>query len=976
MLPFRLPPALRAISTTLQRPGARLRDAWSFLFRRKTWAQYGRRFALVTAAAAIVASSIFSPLASAKTAADMTPSEEMRSWLYAKALSYCIDNRMIKDTSGLAIHNRITEAHAKAGTYFYTKKNDTNPDISYVLKAEGVSIATDKGAGVLCDDTGGWVLDAAALWGYSDGIDLLCDMGARRANGSDCRDGAGEFKGTLAPVGGGGLGGDMLNSTTFKDNINKRVYGGKDPTLSGAASYVLARDAFFTGCLGLGAGSATSIPADYTGSASDAFLFKNVKVVDPTTDQITNSGSGSTFYGTKKQTDKISYYNTNFGNISATCQDLASDMGKYAAAYSTWIKKNPDTPDTSGNPTTATPGGDTDTSSSCKIDGVGWILCPALNFITGLTDNMYGLVQNWLEVEPSLVSNNSGTSRGWGAMRDLANAGIVIVFIVIILSQLTGLGISNYGIKKMLPRLIIVAILANLSFYLMQICVDVSNIVGGTLKDFFGSAAVFEAADSGSSWLDSGNMFTDVLAALIGGQAIASLGVAASAGAIFYGGVGFFILILLSAFLAVAFVFFLLAFRKALIVILIVLAPLALLAMVLPNTRSLYAKWQKVFIALLVIYPMIALLFGGSEMAANIILQNSTDSGDVSSGIMTAIMALGIATVPLFATIPMLKSSLNAVPIVGGALQKLQGRLSKPLDSAIGKRGQAARQGMGAHARDTALRGGFGSSVQGLARGKLRRENRLGGYSHSVNKQSVEYMAGYTANDPNASEAERAVAVSKLAKLNEEEAKAKKTLLELDINGKPIAPEVKIDHLSNQLTLAIQHGDATLAQQATAALRTAGAPGRARLEQTLLANDSALSGAQGYGSDVSRAIRQDLVSNNIKANNNALSRWATSAVEKDAAGNVTGYKSLRTMVHDENNMTGLTIGEQASQDTPVLERQRQYIDPGDATAILNNESIAEKSLNSDKVAIFRAAAPRTNPGNPVGGSPPPQEPRP
>ncbi|MCZ6324111.1 hypothetical protein O5165_25825, partial [Escherichia coli] len=43
-------------------------------------------------------------------------------------------------------------------------------------------------------------------------------------------------------------------------------------------------------------------------------------------------------------------------------------------------------------------------------------------------------------------------------------------------------GLNNYSIKKMLPRLIVAAILVNLSYYICAIAVDISNILGHSLQ--------------------------------------------------------------------------------------------------------------------------------------------------------------------------------------------------------------------------------------------------------------------------------------------------------------------------------------------------------------------------------------------------------------------------------------------------------------------------------------------------------------
>ena len=68
-------------------------------------------------------------------------------------------------------------------------------------------------------------------------------------------------------------------------------------------------------------------------------------------------------------------------------------------------------------------------------------------------------------------------------MRNIANIIFIIAFIFVIYSQLTSMGISNYGIKRMLPKIIVAAILINLSYYICAVLVDTSNIIGAQLQN-------------------------------------------------------------------------------------------------------------------------------------------------------------------------------------------------------------------------------------------------------------------------------------------------------------------------------------------------------------------------------------------------------------------------------------------------------------------------------------------------------------
>ena len=129
--------------------------------------------------------------------------------------------------------------------------------------------------------------------------------------------------------------------------------------------------------------------------------------------------------------------------------------------------------------------------NSCGIDGIGWLVCPVMNFVAGINDAAYSAISGFLDIKPAILSdgNNSGAKQGWDFFRNIANAIFAVIFLWIIFSQISNVGVSNYGIKKILPRLIIGALLVNLSYYLCQIFVDLSNILGHTLKDALESGA-------------------------------------------------------------------------------------------------------------------------------------------------------------------------------------------------------------------------------------------------------------------------------------------------------------------------------------------------------------------------------------------------------------------------------------------------------------------------------------------------------
>ena len=312
-------------------------------------------------------------------------------------------------------------------------------------------------------------------------------------------------------------------------------------------------------------------------------------------------------------------------------------------------------------------------TSECGVEGIGWIICPTTTLIAKGMDGIYQALTGFLESQPLNVSDRtSGMFVVWNIVRGIANVVFIIMFLIIIFSHITSIGISNYGIKKTLPRLIISAILVNLSYYICAIAIDLSNITGQAVQDLF--ISVRNTTMTTGTAQDTGNgvamNFETVTAAVLGGAAGTGAFIAS------YSGVSSAALIslvplLLGLLVTVFVVLLVLAARQALIVILTILSPLAFVAYLLPGTSKLFDKWKDLFITMLIFFPAFSAVFGGSQLAAAIILQNATS-------VMGAILGLGIQVAPLALAPLILKLS-------GGLLNRFAGIINNPSKGLIDK---------------------------------------------------------------------------------------------------------------------------------------------------------------------------------------------------------------------------------------------------------------------------------------------------
>ena len=304
------------------------------------------------------------------------------------------------------------------------------------------------------------------------------------------------------------------------------------------------------------------------------------------------------------------------------------------------------------------------TCSSQATQGVGWVICPLSNWLADGVDAVYGLVEDFLTVTP-VSDDNTGIYQLWDVVRTIANVCFVLAFIVIIYSQLTSIGYSNYNLKDMIPRLIIAAILVNVSFWIAALAVDISNLLGHSIQAILVNIRENYATGAGDvSWVEA-------TAYVLSGGGIAAASLAA---ATMGSGVSLVFLIvaaLISVAFAVLVAFIILAARQAIITMLIIIAPLAFVAYILPNTRSLFSKWGKAFTTMLVFFPLFALVFGGAQLAGAAIMGNA--------GGRMHIILIGMATqvAPLIITPLLIRFSTG---ILGQIANMANSKTRGPLD--------------------------------------------------------------------------------------------------------------------------------------------------------------------------------------------------------------------------------------------------------------------------------------------------------
>lgn len=305
-----------------------------------------------------------------------------------------------------------------------------------------------------------------------------------------------------------------------------------------------------------------------------------------------------------------------------------------------------------------------------SLGSLGWLVCPTTGKISEATDWLYKKNKEVLEINPVKAEEDSPIYQIWNYFLGIANIAFVIFLLIAIYSQITGVGISNYGIKKALPKLIIAAIMVNLSFIVCSLMVDASNIIGNGLRGIFTS--IEESTVPYFLTSEAGNIqeteiaMTELYSTLAGGA-----GLLVTSGFVAFEGGEIWLLIpvAFAALIAVVVGLITIALRQVVVILLIMIAPLAIVAYIMPNTENLFKKWKDLLVKMLVFYPMYSLLFGASSLAGWAIISSAHDGFGL-------ILGTAVKIFPLFFSWSLMKMSGT---FLGTVNAKITGFLARPL---------------------------------------------------------------------------------------------------------------------------------------------------------------------------------------------------------------------------------------------------------------------------------------------------------
>ncbi len=341
---------------------------------------------------------------------------------------------------------------------------------------------------------------------------------------------------------------------------------------------------------------------------------------------------------------------------------IAALFGVFMLSGPVFADPDPNTPDQDTSQDITVDDGEQPTCYD-EVGGVGWLICPGTSFLANIIDGAYNIIEQLIRVEPLPSDSESPIYVVWSYVKNITNLLFVAFLLIVIYSQLTGYGINNYGIKRVLPRFIVAAIAVNLSYIICTLAVDISNIIGGSVLGLFDGILNDALANSQISDVAASTSVASIVATILGIGTVGTVVALTFAGGV-TGVLWALIPIILSGALAVISAVITMAARQALIILLAMVSPLAIVCCLLPNTEKWYQKWKQIFFSMIIFYPMFSILYGASRLAGLIVITSANSW-------LSVVLGIAIEVLPLFFSIPLLRMSGTMLGRIDGMVHRV-----------------------------------------------------------------------------------------------------------------------------------------------------------------------------------------------------------------------------------------------------------------------------------------------------------------
>lgn len=268
---------------------------------------------------------------------------------------------------------------------------------------------------------------------------------------------------------------------------------------------------------------------------------------------------------------------------------------------------------------------------TAKDPDVGSYIWTVLAYISEWVASLFGQLLLWaIDLLIQVSKYNSFldanvVSVGWVLVRDVANMFFILIMLVIAFG--TMLKIEAYSWKKLLPRLILTALLVNFSKTFIGLLIDFSQVImltfvngyaaaaGGNFMELFQIEKLFQVSTNQAP--NTGSY----------GPLTFSVAMGFALGAVMLG-IALIVVLIFAA---------LLVFRIITLWILIVLSPLAFLLGTFPKGQEYYGQWWKQLQGQIIVGPMVAFFLwlslaalGGGDINSQVSYKANA-TGDMSA---------------------------------------------------------------------------------------------------------------------------------------------------------------------------------------------------------------------------------------------------------------------------------------------------------------------------------------------------------
>ena len=356
---------------------------------------------------------------------------------------------------------------------------------------------------------------------------------------------------------------------------------------------------------------------------------------------------------------------------------------------------------------------------AAELNGFGSIICSGQNLFETITNILYGTIAKML-VDQTELTKSDTVRKHWGNFLNVANIILIIAFLVVIYSTATSTGgLSNYDVKKLLPRIIIFAIAINLSFYICMALVDLSTIVG---KGIFG---LLMGGSTGAppQLINSAQKTAGEINSFVAGVALVAIAAV--------------LVILVGApiILALLAIVFALVVRGIALMILVIISPVAI-ALYLFNNQELskgFTMWRDNYIKLLLVYPLFMLVWGGTRVVSGLVNQGDQDGINALFVLLVETICLitpALSIMPLFKASGDIMGKATLMAATNGATNKFAGWAGSKLTGKPGDPKHPGLKGMAAGAI-----GGAAGNIAGRAAGAVQNMRGAGASTGNIATQ-------------------------------------------------------------------------------------------------------------------------------------------------------------------------------------------------------------------------------------------------